>query len=73
MVSISVHIKRRRSVWGHMNYLLSSYTAWDEQNYFFPILFFYALFGMLLKGMVENFLLLKNEPLTPNIDGVIAL
>ena len=28
---------------------------------------------MLLKGMGEAFLLSKDEPLTPNIDGVMAL
>ena len=28
---------------------------------------------MLSKGMVESFLLSKDEPLTPNIDGVMAL
>ena len=28
---------------------------------------------MLLKGMGENFILSKDEPLTPNIDGVMAL
>ena len=28
---------------------------------------------MLLKGMGESFLLSKDEPLTPNIDGVMAL
>ena len=27
---------------------------------------------MLLKGMGENFLLSKDEPLTPNIDGVMG-
>ena len=41
--------------------------------YFFPIFIFYALFGMLSKGMGESFLLSKYEPLTPNIDGVMAL
>ena len=34
---------------------------------------FYACFGILSKGMVESFLLSKDEPLTPNIDGVMAL
>ena len=28
---------------------------------------------MLLKGMGESFILSKDEPLTPNIDGVMAL
>ena len=35
--------------------------------------FFNALFGMLLKGMGERFLLSKDEPLTPNINGVMTL
>ena len=35
--------------------------------------FFNALFGMLLKGMGERFLLSKDEPLTANINGVMAL
>ena len=39
----------------------------------FSILKFYAWFGMLLKGMGENFLLFKGEPLTPDIDGVVEL
>ena len=39
----------------------------------FPILNFYAYFGMLLKGMGESFLLSEDEPLTPNIDGAMAL
>ena len=34
---------------------------------------FYVLIGMLLKGMVESSLLSKYEPLTPNIDRVVAL
>ena len=40
---------------------------------FFSIFMFYALFGMLLKGMVENSLLSKDELLTPDIDGVMAV
>ena len=32
-----------------------------------------GLIGMLLKSMGESFLLSKDEPLTPNIDGVMAL
>ena len=40
---------------------------------FFSIFMFYAGFGMVLKGMGESFLLSKDEPLTPNIDGVMAL
>ena len=34
---------------------------------------FYVLPVVLLKGMGEGFLLSKDEPLTPNIDGVMAL
>ena len=43
-----------------------------QQNYFF-IFYFSALFGMLLKGMGESFLLSEDKPLTPDIDGVMAL
>ena len=31
------------------------------------------MFGMLLKGVGERFLLSKDEPLTLDIDGVMAL
>ena len=34
---------------------------------------FYAWFSTLLKGMGESFLLSEDEPLNPNIDGVMAL
>jgi len=34
---------------------------------------FYDSFGMLLKGVGERFLLSKYEPLTPDINGVMAL
>ena len=34
---------------------------------------FYVLIVVLLKDMGETFLLSKDEPLTPNIDGVMAL
>ena len=34
---------------------------------------FYAWIGMLLKGMGESFLLSKDESLTLDIDGVMAL
>ena len=50
-------------------YLLS---VWG-QLIFFSVFMFYAWFGMLSKGMGESFILSKNEPLTPNIDGVMAL
>ena len=34
---------------------------------------FYVLTVLLLKGMSDSFILSKDEPLTPNIDGVMAL
>ena len=40
---------------------------------FFCIFIFYVLTVVLLKGMGESFLLSEDEPLTPNIDGVMAL
>ena len=43
-----------------------------QQNYFFYFRF-YACFGVLLKGMVESCLLSEDEPLTLNIDRVVAL
>ena len=42
-------------------------------NIYFFYFHFYACFGMLSTGMGESFLLSEDEPLTPNIDGVIAL
>ena len=42
-------------------------------NYFFCIFIFYVLTVSLLKGMSESFLLSEDEPLTPNIDGAMAL
>ena len=51
-----------------------TYCLFGVKKYiFFLFSFFRALFGMLLKGMGERFLLSKDEPLTPNIDGVMAL
>ena len=50
-------------------YILS---VWGQEIYF-SLFSFYALFAMLLKGMGERFLLSKDEPLTPSIDGVMAL
>ena len=41
--------------------------------FFVVFSFFYVLTVVLLKGMGESFLLSKDEPLTPNIDGVVAL
>ena len=52
---------------------LSILSVCGQAIYFFSIFFFNALFGMLLKGMGERFLLSKDEPLTPDIDGVMAL
>ena len=42
-------------------------------NNFFSYFHVYAYFGMLLNGMGESFILSEDEPLTPNIDGVMAL
>ena len=42
-------------------------------NNIFSYFQFYAWFGMLSKGMGKSFILSKDEPLTPNIDGVMAL
>ena len=43
--------------------------GWTIFSYFL----FLCWFDMLLKSMGESFLLSKDEPLTPNIDGVMAL
>ena len=51
---------------------ISLLSVWG-QLIFFSIFTFYALFGMLSKGMVKSFLLSEDESLTPNIDGVMAL
>ena len=48
-----------------------TYCLFGVKNFFY--FHFYALFGVLLKGMGERFLLSKDEPLTPDIDGVMAL
>ena len=52
--------------------LINMLSVWGQ------LIFFLFLFSMpdlvfLLKGMGETFLLSKDEPLTPNIDGVMAL
>ena len=52
---------------------LTILSVWNQVIYLLLFSFFCALFGMLLKGMGEIFLLSKDEPLTPNIDGVVAL
>ena len=46
-------------------------SVWGEHFFFY--FNFYAWFGMLLKGVGESFILSEDEPLTPNIDGVMAL
>ena len=46
-------------------------SVWGQEICFFS--FFNAVIGMLLRGMGERFLLSKDEPLTPDIDGVMAL
>ena len=48
-------------------------SVWGQLINFPPIFIFYAYFGMVLKGMGESFILSEDEPLTPNIDGVMAL
>ena len=52
---------------------LSLLSVWGQEVYIFSIFIFYALFGMLLKGMGERLLLSKDEPLFPDIDGVTVL
>ena len=49
---------------------LTVYLPW---TYIFFVLFFYVLTVLLLKCLGESFLLSEDEPLTPNIDGVMAL
>ena len=49
------------------------YCLFGVNKFIFSSFVFYALYVMLLKGMGESFLLFDDEPLTPNIDGVIAL
>ena len=49
------------------------YCLFGVKKYIFFYFIFHALFGMLLKGMGERFLLSKDEPITPDIDGVMAL
>ena len=46
-------------------------SVWGQEIYFFSIS--YASFGILVKGMGESFLLSKDEHLTLDIDGVMAL
>ena len=48
-------------------------SVWGGLNYCFPIFIFYAWVGMLLKSMGKSFLLSKDEPVSLNIDGVMAL
>ena len=50
-----------------------TYCPFGVNKIIFFLFSFYARFGMLLKGVGEAFLLSKDEPLTPNIDGVLAL
>ena len=54
-----------------MNFYLLS--VWGQLICFFSIFNFYAWFIMLFKGMDERFLQSEDEPLTPNIDGVMTL
>ena len=59
-------------VW-EMFYSSKVLSVWGEQNYLFSIFIFYALFDMLLKGMVKSSLPSKDEPLTPNIVKVMGV
>ena len=43
------------------------------QLIFFSLFIFHAWFGMLSKSVGESFILSKDEPLTPNIYGLMAL
>ena len=59
---------------------LPSMTSYRVKHYclfgvkiFFCIFNFYKTSGVQLKGMIESSLLSKNEPLTLDIDGVVAL
>ena len=71
---LAIHLSLTVSIW-----IYSSSTqavvlsVWGQEIYFFPIFIFYACFGMLLKAMGESFLLSEDKPLTPNIDGDMAL
>ena len=47
-------------------------SVWGQLK-IFSICIFYAWFGMSSKGIGESFLLSEDEPLTPNIDGVMVL
>ena len=49
------------------------YCLFGVKKHIFFYFHFYAWFGMILKGMCERFLLSKDEPLTPDIDLVMAL
>ena len=46
------------------------YCLFGVKNFLFS---FYALFGILLKGMVETSLLSKGEPLTLSIDKIMGV
>ena len=49
------------------------YCLFGVKKYIYFLFSFLPDFGMLSKGMGESFLLSEDEPLTPNIDGVMAL
>ena len=52
----------------------SDWTRWSVcPGLIFFVFSFFVLFGVLLTGMVNSSLLLKDELLTPDIDGVMAL
>ena len=51
---------------------LALLSVWGQEIVFLYF-HFYVLIGVLLKDIVESCLLSKNELLTPDIDGVMAL
>ena len=54
----------------YKNKLLS---VWDQQGIFFRIFNIYTTGGVQSKGMIESSLLSEDEPLTPNVDEVVAV
>ena len=49
------------------------YCLFGTNNIIFHCFRFNVLFDMLRKGMVESSILSKDEPLTPNIDKLMAV
>ena len=50
---------------------LAVLSVWGQEIFFCIFIVFAS--GVYLKGTDESFLLSEDEPLTPNIDGVVAL